>query len=200
MTTLQTATRQVPAPHKLRSPRLVGLTQTLERAEAVDTGARVLQPLADAVTCVPAVDAALRGTWLGHAVHPMLTDFPLGAWTSTTLLDLFGGPRARPAATGLLAFGVAAAIPTALAGLAEWRATDGAARRVGIVHAGVNTTALALYTASLVTRLRGRYRAATGLGVAGGLTATTGGYIGGHLSLVRKIGTADPAFADSPGS
>ena len=198
MTTLQTATRQVPAPLMLRSRRLVDLMKTLERTEAIDAGAPVLQPLADAVTRAPAVDAALRGTWLGHALHPMLTDFPLGAWTSTTLLDLFGGPRARPAATGLLAFGLAAAIPTACAGLAEWRGTDGAARRVGIVHAGVNTTALALYSASLVTRLRGRYRAATALGVAGGLTATAGGYVGGHLSLVRKIGTADPAFAASP--
>ncbi len=198
MTTLQTASRQVPAPLTLRSHRLVGLVQTVERTEAADAGARVLQPLADAVTRAPAVDAALRGTWLGHAVHPMLTDFPLGAWTSTTLLDLFGGPRARPAATGLLAFGLAAAIPTALAGLAEWRATEGAARRVGIVHAGINTGALALYSASLVTRLRGRYRAATVLGVAGGVTATVGGYAGGHLSLVRKIGTADPVFAESP--
>ena len=198
MTTLQTATRQAPAPRELRSHRLVGLVQTLERTEAIDAGARVLQPLADAVTRAPAMDAALRGTWLGHALHPMLTDFPLGAWTSTTLLDLFGGPRARPAATGLLAFGIATAVPTALAGLAEWRATDGAARRVGIVHAGINTSALALYTASLVTRLRGHYRAATTLGVAGGVAATAGGYAGGHLSLVRKIGTSDPAFAESP--
>jgi uncharacterized membrane protein len=180
----------------MRPEALVRAAHALEQARQLDTAAAVLQPIADAVTRPPKLDAALRGTWLGHAAHPMLTDFPLGAWISTTLLDLFGGRRSRPAATGLLTFGVATALPTAATGLAEWRATDGAARRVGVVHAAVNTTALTLYSASLVTRLRGRHRPAVALAVAGGLTATAGGWFGGHLSLVRKIGTSDPAFAD----
>jgi uncharacterized membrane protein len=189
---------QAPPPDDLTPPpRLIRVVRALESARFLDLAARGLQPLADAVTRPPKADALLRGSWLGHALHPLLTDFPLGAWTSTTLLDLFGGRRSRPASTGLLAFGVAAAVPTAAAGLAEWRATEGAARRVGVVHAAVNSTALALYTASLVTRLRGRHGKATGLAVAGGLVATTGGYLGGHLSLVRNIGTADPAFTTS---
>src|SRR5438034_11586040 len=29
----------------------------------------------------------LNGTWLGHALHPVFTDVPLGAWSGTTLLD-----------------------------------------------------------------------------------------------------------------
>jgi hypothetical protein len=66
-----------------------------------------------------------------------------------------------------------------------------------VVHAAVNTTALTLYSASLVTRLRGGHRTAVVLAVAGGLTATAGGWVGGHLSLVRKIGTSDPAFAET---
>jgi hypothetical protein len=33
------------------------------------------------------------------------------------------------------------------------------------------------------------------LGVAGGATAWIGGYLGGHLSLARKVGTADPHLA-----
>ena len=29
----------------------------------------------------------LHGTWLGHPLHPVMTDIPLGAWTATLLLD-----------------------------------------------------------------------------------------------------------------
>lgn len=182
---------------ELTARPLVRAMLAVERATFLDTPARGLESLAQALLGSPTADAALRGTWLGHAVHPLLTDFPLGAWSSATLLDLFGGRRARPAATGLVAFGVAAAVPTAAAGLAEWRATAGPARRVGVGHAAVNTTALGLYGASLVARLHGHHHRAVLLALAGGVTATAGGYLGGHLSLVRKIGYSDPAFGSS---
>jgi hypothetical protein len=29
----------------------------------------------------------LHGTWLGHPLHPVLTDIPLGAWTTALVLD-----------------------------------------------------------------------------------------------------------------
>src|ERR671936_876851 len=29
----------------------------------------------------------LHGTWLGHPLHPVLTDVPIGAWTTAVLLD-----------------------------------------------------------------------------------------------------------------
>jgi len=175
-------------------PSLVAAVRGLEDEPALDGPAGALAGLAERLLASARVDAALRGTWLGHALHPLLTDFPLGAWTSTSLLDVFGGRRSRPAATGLLAFGVATALPTAAAGLAEWRATSGGARRVGVVHAAVNSTALLLYGSSLVARLRGRQGRARLLSVTGGVVATAGGYLGGHLSLVRKVGTADPRF------
>ncbi|MDQ3897098.1 MAG: hypothetical protein M3326_07605, partial [Actinomycetota bacterium] len=69
-------------------------------------------------------------------------------------------------------------------------------RRVGVVHAGVNGTATALYASSWLARRRGRHAAGVALGVAGGVVATLGGYFGGHLSLVREIGTADPSLGD----
>jgi uncharacterized membrane protein len=174
--------------------RLVTLLRRLEEEPSLDGVARRLAPVADGLIRSPAVGDALRGTWLGHALHPLLTDFPLGAWMSASLLDLFGGAGARDASRRLVGFGVLAAVPTVAAGLVEWQATGGAARRVGVVHAAVNTTALALYGSSWAVRRRGAHRLAVGLGVGGGVVATLGGYFGGHLTLVRKVGTADPRF------
>ena len=139
---------------------------------------------------------ALRGAWFGHALHPVLTDFPLGAWMSASVLDLVGGRTARRASRRLIGFGLMVAAPTAAAGLAEWQATTGTARRVGVVHASVNGTATALYASSWIARRRGHHARGVLLGIAGGLVATLGGYFGGHLSLVREIGTVDPALEE----
>ncbi|MBW3555945.1 MAG: DUF2231 domain-containing protein [Actinobacteria bacterium] len=192
-TPLQTPGRRGATPDPLTSA-----VQRIEDSAVLDAPARALGAVADQVLASDRARSVLRGEPLGHALHPLLTDFPLGAWMSTSLLDLFGGKRSRPAATGLLAFGIAAAVPTALAGLAEWRDTIGRARRVGVVHAAVNSTALVLYSSSLVARLRGRHRGAMGLGLAGGTVAFVGGYLGGHMSLVLKVGTADPVLVDGP--
>ena len=172
----------------------------LEADDRIDGAAGVLQAVADGVVRSDGLDRALRGSWLGHALHPLLTDFPLGAWMSASFLDLFGGRDARGPAQRLIGFGLLAATPTIAAGLAEWRGTRGGARRVGVVHAAVNATATVLYGSSWLARRRGSHRLAVGLGVGGGVVATLGGYIGGHLSLVRKIGTSDPRFgADGDG-
>jgi uncharacterized membrane protein len=168
--------------------------QRVEGDARLDGPARRLEAIAGGVVRSPRMADALRGTWLGHALHPLLTDFPLGASMSASLLDLFGGDGARRPAQRLVGFGLMVAAPTAATGMAEWRVTSGGARRVGVVHAAVNTTATLLYGSSWIARRRGSHRAGVGLGVAGGVVATLGGYFGGHLSLVRKIGTVDPAF------
>src|SRR5436309_14927561 len=61
-----------------------------------------------------AVKDALSGSWLGHALHPVLTDVVIGSWTSASVLDLVGGADAAPAARRLIAVGIAAYGPTAL--------------------------------------------------------------------------------------
>lgn len=191
--TTTTAGYQRPAPGRA-APSLVSVVTRLESDGRIDGAAERLEALADGVVRSPGAADAWRGTWLGHALHPLLTDFPLGAWMSGSFLDLFGGGDARRPAQRLVGFGLLAAVPTVASGLAEWRDTAGGGRRLGVLHAAVNSTAMTLYGSSYLARRRGRHHLAVGLGVGGGLVATLGGYLGGHLSLVRKLGTADPGF------
>lgn len=123
----------------------------------------------------------------------MPTDFPLGAWMSASLLDLIGGRSARPASRRLIAFSVLAAVPTAVTGASDWTQGTVRERRGGVVHAVTNTTALSLYTASLVARRHGRHWKGIGLGILGGLAATAGGFFGGHLSMATDIGRRSTA-------
>ncbi len=126
------------APAQGRAPAvLVDFLRRLERDERLDGPARCLAATAGAVVRNRWIDNALRGSWLGLALHPLLTDFPLGAWQSASFLDLFGGRIAEGPAQRLVGYGVLAAVPTAASGLAEWGATSGGPRRVGVVHAAV---------------------------------------------------------------
>ena len=170
--------------------RLVEIVHRIESESRLDGPAglveRVSRPLG-----APGPNRILSGAWLGHALHPLMTDFPLGAWMSATLLDLVGGKRSRPAAQGLVAFGLAAAVPTVASGLVEWRRTSKPDGRVGVVHAVTNTLAATCYARSMVPRARGRGFRAAAWSVTGGLLATAGGYLGGHLSIARKVGSRD---------
>lgn len=140
----------------------------------------------------------LSGTWLGHSLHPMLTDIPMGSFTSATVLDLVGGRRSRGAADLLVAIGVTSAVPTALAGAADWSDTYGEDQRIGTVHALCNAVGLALYVASLVPRRRGHRAAGTVLGLAGMGAMTAGGYFGGELGYNRGVGVNQLAFTAPP--
>jgi nitrite reductase/ring-hydroxylating ferredoxin subunit/uncharacterized membrane protein len=140
----------------------------------------------------------LSGTWLGHPLHPLLTDLPIGFWTSAFTLDLVGGTRTRRASTQLVAWGVLSAVPTALSGAADWGDTTGPARRIGLVHAAANGTALAFYAASWWSRVRGRHARGVVLGLAGATAATVGGYLGGHLVQSLAIGTDQTATVRPP--
>lgn len=166
----------------------------VEDSPALDRLADRLDRGTAAVGRSPAVDGALRGSWLGHALHPLLTDVPIGMWLGAITLDLAGGRSSRGAATLLTGAGVAAAVPTALTGAADWRHTRGRARRTGVAHGIANGTATLLFGASLVARMRSRHRAGVALGLAGGAAAMAGGYLGGHLSVVHREGYSDPVL------
>jgi nitrite reductase/ring-hydroxylating ferredoxin subunit len=122
----------------------------------------------------------------------------IGAWTSGALLDLLGGDRAEDAADRLIAAGALAAVPTAAAGLADWAELMGGPRRVGIVHAMGNTSALILHTLSWVARRRGRRRRGVALSAIGYGVAACSAWLGGHLSFGRGVGVNQTAFDAAP--
>src|SRR5579864_8821619 len=96
----------------------------------------------------------LNGVWLGHSLHPALTDAAIGAWSTGALLDLVGAQREADAA---MTVGVLAAVPTALAGAADWADTSEEPRRIGLIHALLNSAGLVLIISSLFAR-RGNQR------------------------------------------
>jgi nitrite reductase/ring-hydroxylating ferredoxin subunit len=128
----------------------------------------------------------------------MLTDLPIGFWTSAFILDIVGGKRSRPAAELLVGLGVLSALPTAASGAADWSDTDGRSRRVGFVHAAANTSAVALYAWSWNARRQHRHGRGVALGFLGATAATVGGFLGGHLLARRGIGVDNTAFYSGP--
>ena len=178
------------------SPLPRRLAEAAETSPTLESLARALRPVADAVTAPPAWRALLRGTPVGHAAHPPLTDLPIGFWVSSSVLDVVGPDDGR-SADRLLGLGVLAALPTALTGLADWRRGGDRVRRVGALHAALNTVGLALYSTSWVLRRRGHRAAGVVLSLAGGGVTAASGYLGGHLVLV--LGSAHERPLDVAG-
>jgi nitrite reductase/ring-hydroxylating ferredoxin subunit len=174
----------------------MSLTGFLDRWADVPTYDKVIDPARKAVLAAlkpAALKDALHGTWLGHPLHPVLVQVPVGAWVSAGLLDAI--PPLRPAASVLIGTGVAVSVPAAMAGAADWSEQDAGVRRLGALHATMNTVALGLYVGSLVARGRGRgglgrLLSYAGLGIAGGSAA-----IGGHMSYAQSSGASHASTA-----
>ncbi|TDC53007.1 iron-sulfur protein [Actinomadura sp. KC345] len=170
----------------------------LEKAEALDKVAKPSSSMVKRVVRPKVVRNLLSGTNLGHPLHPMLTDVPIGAWTMAGLLDAVGGREAEPAADLLVTAGIAAAVPTALTGANDWSDTLGGERRVGLVHAAANSAALMLYAASLAARRRGDRGKGKALGFAGLGVMAASAYLGGHLSFSRGVNVNRTAWLEGP--
>jgi hypothetical protein len=81
----------------LRHPLAHDAIEQLGQLEQLDEPAKVVgKKVRDTVRPGPVKDA-LSGDWLGHALHPLLTDLPIGTWTSAVLLD-WSAAGAEPAA------------------------------------------------------------------------------------------------------
>jgi nitrite reductase/ring-hydroxylating ferredoxin subunit/uncharacterized membrane protein len=142
------------------------------------------------------------GRWVGHPLHPALSDLPIGLWTSAMLLDaLDNSPPSRrglDAAGMLSAAGILASGATAVTGVTDWTVSDDQDRRVGLFHGLLNTAALGLQCAALGTRMAGHRSAARALGAAS-LTVTAGAaYLGGHLVFTKGVMVNRVAWATGP--
>jgi nitrite reductase/ring-hydroxylating ferredoxin subunit len=182
----------------VRPMELQRVPALVERAAFLDRPARALTRAVERAVPPGRVKDALSGTWLGHALHPVLTDLPIGFWTSAWVLDHVGGKRSAPAARTLVALGLLSAVPTAAAGASDWSDTTGGARRVGLAHAAANTVAFACYAVSYVERRRGRRARGILWGWLGAGAATAGGGLGGHLVGGLGIGVDHTTFERRP--
>jgi uncharacterized membrane protein len=140
-----------------------------------------------------AVQDCLQGVWLGHPLHPVMTNLPLGAWSAAVAFDATDilTPKSRqfaPAAELWVGLGVLGGIGAGLTGLADWQHTHDDARRLGLVHGVLNTAALTLFSASWLDRSRGRNSRARVLSAIGYALTVTASYLGGDLVFRHRVG------------
>lgn len=129
---------------------------------------------------LPAVRDLLNGRWLGHPLHAVLTDAPIGILFLVIVFDVVGEPFAAFVALGL---GILAMLAAAIAGFADYADTDGRARERATLHSTLMIVALLGYLLSFFLR--------TGTGEVGPvavwssivsfLVLAAGAYVGGDV-------------------
>jgi nitrite reductase/ring-hydroxylating ferredoxin subunit/uncharacterized membrane protein len=149
-----------------------------------------------------AIKNALHGTWLGHPLHPVLTDIPVGAWTLAMVLDALEGLGAskdlRAGADFAVGFGLLGAVGSAVTGVTDWSETDGRGKTIGLLHGLLNVAATSLYTASFFMRKQKKQRSAgIALSMLGFAVANASAYLGGHLVFGEQIGVDHTATPDA---
>jgi nitrite reductase/ring-hydroxylating ferredoxin subunit/uncharacterized membrane protein len=148
------------------------------------------------------VQDALNGVWLGHPLHPVVTDIPVGAWTTALVLDLAcisGAKRGfRDAADTAVGVGLAGSALSAISGLADWKDIKGKDRRAGLVHATLNTLVAGLYTGSLIARRNRARGLGQALGVAGWSLMLVSAWIGGELVYKYRDGVDQSSQIEPP--
>lgn len=146
----------------------------------------------------------LHGTWLGHPLHPLLTDVTIGAWVSGVTLDLLskltGRRNMREAADTLVTLGTLSAVPTALAGITDYSTIKRQAVGTGAAHGVLNSLALTCFTLSVAARRnddrdRGFLLSAVGLGLS-----MLSAWLGGDLVYRQRVGVDHAPPVTVPGT
>jgi len=181
------ATRTAP-----KDPR--ALIEEIGRLGQLDPIAAAVSSRVQRATRSRLVKNALSGTWLGHQLHPLLTDVTIGAWLSASAIDVAGGGVGADSARRLTGLGILSAVPTAASGLSDWSDAYGSDQRVGLVHAIGNGVATLLQLGSYRARRRGNHTRGAILSMAGLGVAGAAGYLGGHLVYARGVGVSHVAF------
>lgn len=169
------------------TPILAKAAEFFEDAEALDAPADLLREAARKLTANPTAKAMLTGQASGSPLHPALVHLPIGAAISALVVDLLGGEHLDEAVQLLTGLTVAAALPTAVTGLADYADKYGAGvRRLGVAHAVANLAGTKLLAASWLVRRRGGRLGARALLLAGVSAYGLGGMLGGHIVHARN--------------
>ncbi len=167
------------------------LAEKVDRAKILDKPAELVENLASSAAnkIGPKGVDLLHGTWLGHPLHAALIDLPIGALATGTILNAVGASEAADAS---IAVGLLAAVPTAVAGLADWHVSDKKEiKRTGLAHAATNVAALGCYTASLISKRKGDRKGGKSLSFLGFAVLMVGAYLGGHMTYNLGAGQPD---------
>src|SRR5438132_7101244 len=181
------------------------IVKAIDEQEWIEGTAKPLQKAIRDLFVGPAgreIKNLLHGTWLGHPLHPVLTDIPIGAWTAALALDVLESVSGRrecgSAADLAIGVGLLGAVGSAVTGITDWSETDDRARKIGLVHGLLNVFATTLYTTSFFMRKgRGTRSKGVALSMLGYAVASSAAYLGGHLTFGEQIGVDHTATADS---
>jgi len=165
---------------------LLNVVSRLEDSRWLDPLVAGVKGTVNSIVRFPWLRDVLHGVPLGHPVHPLGVQIPMGAWTSAAILDAV--PGNDRAAGILIGVGAITAVPSAVAGFTDWSDLHEQQQRVGLIHAAGNLAATGLYIASLVERSRGRQPRGKLLGYLGFATLAAAGFLGGHLTYRQAAG------------
>jgi nitrite reductase/ring-hydroxylating ferredoxin subunit/uncharacterized membrane protein len=133
----------------------------------------------------------LNGSWLGHALHPVLTDVVIGGATMAIFLDIlrvfFSVTDLETATAWTVGLTTLSGVGAILTGLTDFKDTgEGDERNIAGLHGVTNIVAIVIFTVSLLQRGGGSHDAAFWTLLIGYLVISLGSYIGGHV--VYKFG------------
>ena len=161
-------------------------------------GIKVKQRIHEAVlqggTPARIITDILHGTWLGHPLHPVLTDVTIGAWLFGSVFDwlsVFAPSKAmEQAADTLTVIGTISAVPTALAGITDYSTIkEDDSVKYGALHGILNSIGLTMYLASIRARQSDNRPLAIGLSSLALMLLTPSAWIGGDMVYRLRVGS-----------
>jgi len=127
----------------------------------------------------------LNGSWLGHSLHPVLTDVVVGGFTMLVVLDLASlvfGANFAGASLIILGISILAGLGAVVSGLTDYKDTaTGDERNLATLHGWTNIVALMVYAVAFFVRLGDGLVFGQVLAIIGYLIISVGAYIGGHV-------------------
>ncbi len=142
----------------------------------------------------------LHGKWLGHPLHPIITDVPVGAWTTAAVLDcleLCGSKEFKNGADAAVVIGLAGAAGAAVTGITDWSGTTAIERKVGLAHGLLNMGATVMYLTSIFLRKKKSTRGAgIALSMLGYGITSVAAYLGGELVYNKQVGVNHTAVPE----